>query len=195
MTASVPSIGRLVLRIFLWLTPCFAAWYFSAPYHAAVAGQLARLLVNPFISGRVTALEQPALDLIFVTTITVHPAPGQTALLVPEVNPLLYTYGLALFLALMFAAGARWWKIFAGVALLLPFQSWGIAFDVLAQLGVRVGPDIAAQAGLSGWRVETVALGYQLGSLIFPVLIPVMLWAGFNRLFIENVLRARARNS
>ena len=195
MTAGAPSLGKFVLRTFLWLPPCFAAWYFSAPYHAAVAGRLARLLVNQITSGIVSALEQPALDLVFVTTLKVHPAPGQTALLVPEVNPLLYTYGLAFFLALMLAERAKWWKILAGAALLLPFQCWGIAFDVLAQVGVKLGPEVSAQAGLSGWRAEAIALGYQLGILIFPILIPVMLWAGFNRLFIESVLRSQARNT
>ena len=100
MTAAAPSLKKFVLHTFLWLPPCFAAWYFSAPYHAAVAGRLARLLANQFTTGIVSALEQTGTVLVFVTTIKVHPAPGQTALLVPEVNPMLYTYGLALFLAL-----------------------------------------------------------------------------------------------
>jgi hypothetical protein len=195
MTAGSPSLGKFVLRTFLWLPPCFAAWYFSAPYHAALAGGLSRLWVDPFKSGIVSALEQQGPDLIFVTTIEVHPAPGQTALLVPEVNSLLYTYGLAFFLALMLAAGAKWWKILVGAALLLPFQSWGIAFDFLAQIGVKLGPDVAAQAGLSGWRAEAIALGYQIGSLIFPSLIPVVLWAVFSRPFIERVLRSQAPNT
>lgn len=195
MTAGAPSLGKFVLRTFLWLPPCFAAWYFSAQYHAAVAGGLARLWVDQFKSGIVSALEQQGPDLVFVTTIEVHPAPGQTALLLPEVNSLLYTYGLAFFLALMLAAGAKGWKILVGAALLLPFQSWGIAFDFLAQVGVKLGPDVAAQAGLSGWRAEAIALGYQIGSLIFPSLIPVVLWAVFSRPFIERVLRSQAPNT
>jgi len=39
---------------------------------------------------------------------------------VPEVNPLLYTYGLAFFVALMLAAGTKWWKILVGAVALLP---------------------------------------------------------------------------
>jgi hypothetical protein len=186
MTA--PSLGRFVLRTLLWLPPCFAAWYFSAQYHAAIAGGLARLLANQLTSGIVSALEQSGFDLVFVTTLEVHPAPGQTALLLPEVNPLLYTYGLALFLALMLATRAKWWKILVGAAVLLPFQSWGIAFDFLAQVGIKLGPEVAAQAGLLGWRSELIALGYQIGSLIFPSLVPVVLWAVSSREFIGSVL-------
>jgi len=194
MTEESPALGKFVLRTILWLPPCFAAWYFSAHYHAAFAGALARLLVDQFKSGIVSALEQPGIDLVFVTTLEVHPEPGLTALLLPEVNPLLYTYGLAFFLALMLAARARWWKILAGAVVLLPFQSWGIAFDFLAQVGVTLGPEVSAQAGLIGWRREAIALGYQIGNLIFPSLIPVVLWALFSRQFIENLLRSRSRN-
>ncbi len=192
MTAGASSLGAFVLRTILWLPPCFAAWYFSAQYHAAVVGWLARVLVNWFRPGIVSALEQQGFALVFVTTIEVHPAPGQTAVLLPEVNPLIYTYGLALFLALMLAARARWWQLLVGAAVLVPFQSWGIAFDFLVQVGVRLGPDVSAQSGVFGWRREAIALGYQVGSLIFPSGVPVVLWAAFSRQFIEGL---RIRNT
>ena len=187
MTTGAPMLKPFLLRTFLWLPPCFAAWYFSAPYHATLVGGLARRLVNVFAPGTVSALERSGLDLVFVTTLKVTPSPGQAALLVPEVNPLIYTYGLAFLLALMMAERAKAWKILVGFAVLLPFQVWGIAFDVLVQIGVRLGADVAAQAGLTGWRTEGVALGYQLGILIFPSLVPVVVWAASSRLFSESV--------
>lgn len=190
-----PALGLFVLRTLLWLPPCLAAWHASAKYHAALVGELARLLVNQWRSGIVSAVEQPALDLAFVTTLEVQSAPGRVGVLVPEVNPLLYTYGLAFFLALMLAARARGWAILAGAALLLPFQAWSVAFDFLAQVGIRLGPEVAAQAGLSGWRVEAIALGYQVGTLILPSLVPIVAWAAFNRPFIEGLLRPRSRST
>lgn len=192
MTRSVPSLGKFVLRTLLWLPPCFAAWYFGAQYHAAVAGRVARVLVDQIKPGLVSALEQSGFDLVFVTTIEVHPTPDQTAVLLPEVNPLLYSYGLAFFVALMLAARAKWWKILAGAALLLPFQSWGIAFDFLAQVGVRLGPEVSAQAGLLGWRSEAIALGYQIGSLLLPTVVPIMLWGVLSRPFLDEALRSQA---
>lgn len=184
--ANIPSLGRFVRRTFLWLPPCLAVWYFSAPYHAAIIGHIALPMVNLLTSGKVTALEQSGVDLVFVTSLVVYPVPEQPALLLPEVNPLIYTYGLAFFLALMLAEQAKVWKILAGAAILVFFQSWGVAFDVLAQIGVRLGPEVAAQSGLSGWRAELITLGYQLGALIFPSLVPVVLWAGGSRLFIDS---------
>lgn len=142
--------------------------------------------------GLVTALEQPGVDLAFVTTLQVTASAGQVGVLVPEVNPLLYTYGLAFFLALMLAARARWLTILAGTTLHLPFQAWGIAFDFLAQVGIKLGPAVSAQAGLGGWRVEAIAIGYQIGTLILPSLVPVILWAAFNRPFLSGLLRSPA---
>ncbi len=191
-TMEGPNLKRFVVRIFLWLPPCFAVWYFSGPLLASVAGGLARLMINTLTTGIVTAIERDGASLTFVTSLTVHPAPGQTALLLPEVNAFLYTYGLALFIALMLAERAAWWKIAAGAAAMLPFQSLGIASDVLAQVGLRLGPEVAAQAGVTGFRMEVVALVYQLGILIIPTLLPIMLWAVFSRLFLDVVFRSQA---
>ncbi len=147
MTAAVPSVGRFVLRTFLWLPPCFAAWYLGAQHVAPFFGALARMFVDLFRSGLVSALEQQGLDLVFVTTIEVHPAPGQIGVLLVEANPLVYTYGLPFFVALMLAARAKWWKILSGAVVLLPFQAWGIAFDFLAQI-VRTGAEVSRAGGL-----------------------------------------------
>jgi len=80
------------------------------------------------------------------------------------------------------------------VLILLLVQSWGIAFDLLAQLGIRMGPEVSAAAGLSGWQLEVIALGYQLGNLIFPSLAPVMVWVAFSRLFAGGVSGQRGEN-
>lgn len=180
------DLGRFVLRTVLWLPPCLAAWYFSAPYHAELVSGLARGVANVFHSGLVSGVERDGTNLVFVTRIQVPAEGGRTGVLVPEVNPLIYTYGLAFFVALMLASRARIWGLVAGAAALLPFQAWGVAFDFLAQL-VRAGPEIGARAGLAGGKLEAIALAYQLGSLIFPPVVPVLLWAAFNRSFIDRL--------
>jgi hypothetical protein len=191
MTKSAPALGTFVLRTFLWLPPCFAAWYLLAPFHSAVAAGFARFFIALFNAALITATEQQHIDLVFVTRLQVQQAPGQVGVLALEVNPLIYTYGLAFFLALMLAARARWWRLLAGAAVLLPFQGWGIGFDFLAQVGAKLGPEVAAQAGLLGAR-EAIALCYQLGNLVFPSLIPVVLFVAFSRPYIESLVPAAA---
>lgn len=187
MSSPALPLRTLLARVFLLLAPCFAAWYVAAPYHAAVAGRIAWGLIDQVRPHLVSGLEQSGATLTFVTTLQAAFAPGQAGDLVAEVNPLIYTYGLALFVALMLATRAKLWKTLAGAAILLPFQSWGIAFDLLAQVAVFFGPEISMRAGLSGWRAEALALGYQVGSLIFPSLVPVLLWAWFCRDFIARL--------
>jgi hypothetical protein len=181
------SVGSFVLRILAWLAPCFALWHFSAPYYGMLVGRLARLLVDSLHPGLVEAVERSGAELAFVTTLA-HSVGGRDAVLAPEVNPMVYTFGLAFFVALMLAARASPGRVLAGAALLMPFQAWGVAFDFLAQVGVRLGPEISRQAGFSDTGRELIALGYQAGSLIFPTLVPVLAWAAFNRGFIQTVL-------
>ena len=195
MIADSGSLKAFFIRAFLWLPPCFFVWYLTAPMHAAIAGWFARVIVNIVSPGVVSALERIGSTLAFVTTIKIYPAPGQAALLLPEVNALIYTYGLAVFLALMLAERAKLRKIAIGAVILLLFQSWGIAFDFLVQVGVRLGPEIATQANLRGWRVEGIALGYQLGVLIFPPLVPVILWAYLGTFFRNQLQRDSTRST
>lgn len=189
MTTAAPTLKWIALRTLLWLPICLSIWYFSAHYHTAIAGLLAHLMIDWYQPIIVTSLEQSGTSLEFVTTLKVQSDTGRIGLLVPEVNPLLYTYGLAFFVALMLAANSEWWKILLGAVILLPFQSWGIALDLLVQVGIKISPDVARQAGILGWHREAIALGYQIGNLIFPTLIPVILWVSFNRSLIEGLLR------
>lgn len=187
------TLARFVLRVFLWIPVCFAAWYASARYHSALTGWLSHVMIDVFEPGIVKAVERPGIDLVFVTRIPARAADGSAGMLEAEVGPLVYSYGLALFLALMLASRAAWWKLAAGAFALLPFEAWGIAFDFLAQVAVKLGPEVSAGAGFSGAQREAAVYGYQLGSLIFPPLAPVVLWAAFNRRYLEALLRAPGR--
>lgn len=182
------GLPAFVLRTFLWLPPCLGAWYLVAGPHGLLAAWLAGPLAGAFSPGLVTGVELEGRELSFVTRLTTRTASGETGVLVPEVNPLIYTYGLAFFVALMLAARPRLWAVIAGALALLPFQAWGIAFDLLLQVGVRLGPEVAAQARIGDWEREVIALGYQLGALILPPIVPVLLWAAFNRPFLEGVV-------
>lgn len=180
-----------VLRTFLWLPPCFALWYACAPALTGALGIVSAAMVDLLYPGLVTAIERHESVLTFVTTIKVHPSPGTTALLLPEVSSLLYTYGLPLYVALALAARAKWWTLIAGSMLLAPFQAWGIAFDFLSQVGIKMSLEIALQSGIHGAKREAIALGYQLGSLIFPTLAPVIVWAAGSRDFLAELLGSR----
>ena len=187
MSQAVPRLGSFVVRTFLWMPACFAAWYFTAPVHAAAAGWLARGGLAMFREGLIEKVERAGYQLAFVTSVEITQA-GQRGVLVAEVNALLYSYGLPLLAALVLASRMPWRSALACLALLLPIAAWGVAFDALVQV-IAQGQAVFGTAGLGGWRAEAIALGYQLGTLLLPALAPVLLWAAASRGFIARMLQ------
>jgi hypothetical protein len=171
------AIWRFASRTLLWLVPCLAGWYALAPFHARPVAWSARLVVDAISRGIVTGLEWSGRTVTFVTDVAVLTRSGERAVLAPELDPLVYTYGAAFFAALALASRMPISRLLLGIVVLLPFQAWGVAFEVLAEVGVKVAPAVAAQAGITGLTRQLVPLGFQLGSLIFPVLVPVVAWA------------------
>ncbi len=106
-------------------------------------------------------------------------------------NPLQHTFGIAFFLALLLAsrpAGLAW-KAVAGCAVLLALASMGLACDVMVRLGSLAAPSGGPVFAFNAAAREAIALGYQLGTLIFPTVIPVLLWGAMNRAALEKFLR------
>ena len=121
-------------------------------------------------------------------------------MLAAEVNGLVYAYGAPLLAALLLASRPAhwWWKLPAGLLALLPFQAWGICFTWLLQVAVVAGEQTRSQTRFGPWEANLVAAGYQLGFLILPTLVPVLLWLAFDRrvlagAMIEGALAADGR--
>jgi len=172
-------------RILAWLVPCLAAWYWLAPWLDRPAAWLAQGLVA--LHGELVAsIEIDGRLLDFVTRLAARTASGERGVVIVEVNPMLSTYGTPFLAALVLASRGGWRKLALGLAALLPFQAWSIAFDFLAQV-LRAGPETASQAGLVGWRAELTALAYQLGSLLFPTLAPVAVWVAMQARYVRQL--------
>jgi hypothetical protein len=165
-------------RALLWLPVCLAAWYFASPAFSWIGATVARPAIHA-AAGKVTAMKIDAAVVTYSVEIEEPYRWGRTprrAAVDLEVKTRLYTFGLPLFLALALAAreSRRSAAIAAGIAILAVVPAWGIAFDVLRQLGSAA--EIAPFISWPSWARESIALGYQLGSLLLPTLIPVALW-------------------
>jgi hypothetical protein len=172
-------------RALLWLPLCLAAWHFAAAPLSWIGATLARPAIHA-AAGKVTAMKLDASTATYTVQLEESYQPGRAPLLALvdlEVKPRLYTFGLPLFLALALAAreSRRLGAIAAGTAVLAVVPAWGIAFDALRQLGSA--PQLAAYISWPAWGREAVALGYQLGSLLLPTLVPVGLWLASARDF------------
>ena len=71
--------------------------------------------------------------------------------------------------------GRRWlW----GMLVLFGVQIFGVSTEILKILAFGAGVEAQKLLGFSAWGYEFLALAYQLGFLVLPPVVPVMLWFG-----------------
>jgi hypothetical protein len=165
-------MGSLVVRILLWFVPCVAGWYWLAPFADGVVASGARVLANLVVRDLVREVEVASGVVTFVTAMS---APAQAGVITVDANPRLFSYGFALFAAIVLGARARsaWWGLPLGIGVVALVAMWGVAFDLLAHL-VRSAPAALAARGVTQGTVNAIALGYQLGSLVLPAVVPAV---------------------
>ncbi len=171
----------LLLRMVAALLIAFVVWHFFADILHWPLRKLVDYLRHLFFAGTIGAIENTVG--LFVFPVRADPAAfgGKSAELLLEINPRLYTYGIPIFVALMLAARANARFVLLGLALLIPFQAWGVFFELLKCLALPTAHGMPKIQGLGGSIREFIVFGYQLGVLIFPTLLPVVLAAIFTR--------------
>ena len=99
-----------------------------------------------------------------------------------DLNPLKYGYCVPLYTALVLATDgddlvrALHWLL--GMVVLLAVQVFGISAEILKVIAFQLGADGRAALDFAPWGYETLVLAYQLGYLILPPVLPIMLWLG-----------------
>ena len=190
------TLPRFVLRVFGWLACALVVWWFASPLLAAPVALLADVFSRVALPDLVRIVEQHGDRVSFVTTL--HGASATTAaaasgLVADEVDLRHYTFGLPLLAALILAAGGpnvvR--KLLLGYALLLPFQTWGVVAEFLADVASGLGPGVASQTGFSAVEREAIAFAYQFGTLILPTVVPAVVWVLMHRRLVEGLAVSR----
>lgn len=169
--------AALVVRALLWLPVCLVAWYFAAGAFAWFPVKVASAAIDA-VAGKVEKVEIAQRFVAYSLAVQGPYRPGEMARAEArvEVPAATYTFGIAIFVALVLAAGG--WRAPArlalGVAILIPLPAFGIAFDALRQLGAE--RQLAALLAWGRGTREAIALGYQVGSLLLPTLAPIIAW-------------------
>ncbi|MEJ2404272.1 MAG: hypothetical protein P8171_08285 [Candidatus Thiodiazotropha sp.] len=195
-------VTRFVLNVVFWLLLCLFVWYALAPAISWPLAVLEDLLLGLLFSQQIEAVELLGSQLDVVTRIPLpaevlsqYPA-GMVGDLVVSINPLIYSYGLPLFSALVLATpggeSMKWRQWLIGLPLLLCGQLWGVTMDILKTLLFSFGPETAAHFSMGPLQREALALGYQLGSLILPSVLPLAIWIVLNREFLQTLVRSQA---
>jgi hypothetical protein len=197
----MPALRGFLLRTLVWLPICFAAWYFLSvlftPMLAALVGAALGGLFQSVIDGVVA----DGNALAVLTSIEVGVSPDSPAgEVVFEVNPLKYGYCVPFYTALVLATDADdlmrvlHWLI--GMAILLAVQVFGIGTEILKVIAFQLGDQGRSALGFAPWGYEALVLAYQLGYLILPPVVPVMLWLGqFGRRVADTSLFDRTQDA
>jgi hypothetical protein len=204
-------LKRFMLAAVLWLPLAFFFWFwFAAPLVWPVIA-MAKLVLLKAWPSLFTAVSQGADLLDAHGRVLGHPgylmqissgvlvnaaAPGQPAkfgFIEPVVNPMIYGYALPLFAGLVLATPLTRWRrtrqIALGCVVIWIAQAFGVVAESLKAVGLDAGQPGAEALQHAGIPPDAVALAYQFGYLILPVLVPAVLWIVCNRPFIEELIR------
>ncbi len=180
-----------ILRLAVFLPVCFVLWYYLAEYLLVPVGWLASAGADLVASGKLESVAVSGKALALETNLQVPAPDGRTGYLLLEINPLVYCWNLPLLMAMTLAAGMgnhlvmRMLVAWLG---LLPFQAWGVVFEFLKLTSLQFGPEISAQMGYGPFGRELIALGYQFGFLMLPVISASGIWIAMHRWFITKII-------
>ncbi|HRD34709.1 MAG TPA: hypothetical protein PLR02_10700 [Rhodocyclaceae bacterium] len=191
MASSLSVVGGFFTRALLWLIPALALWYWGAEWVVKPATWLAERAMLGLFPGWVLGVEAlPGGEIDLLTSLRMPAEQGMVGELSSTTRVLKFTHGIPFFVALMLACRSRglWWKLPLGLAVMVPFQAWGVCFEWLVDVAIMAGVQTQAQTGFGAWHANFFGIGAQLGYLIFPTLVPLMLWIAFEQGFVRTVV-------
>ena len=176
-------IGKFTLKALIWLPLCFGAWYFlSILFVLPVAAALDGLMSWAF-PDLVRAIKPDGNAVSITTQLTALQADLGAAVkadVVFTVNPLIYGYCVPFYTALVLAAPGHDSKTFGywiiGMLILFLVQLFGLAAEITKVLAFNINDEARERLGFSALGYEGLALVYQFGYLILPVVSPVLIW-------------------
>lgn len=186
-------LGELLILAVLWMVFGFMLWYYLSAFHGAPVRLMADEILSRLLgSGFWNIVPNPERHYLFQvqTHIPFQFPDGSREALGFIVNPLVYGYGLPLLFGLVMASGVSLLRklgvLLVGYLCVMLIQVWGVVWQTLKMLAFNFGPEahqLVIDAGISD---ELIALCYQLGVLIFPPLVPIILWVLANWTLIEQ---------
>ncbi len=186
-------LSELLILAFLWMVFGFMLWYYLSAFHGVPVRILANEILSRWLgSDFVNIIPNPDHHYLFQvqTRISFLFPDGSREALGFIVNPLVYGFGLPLLFGLVMASGVSFLRKMAtlliGYVCVMLIQVWGVVWQTLKMLAFNFGADAHQLVIDAGIPDELIAMCYQLGVLIFPPLVPVVLWVLANWALIEQ---------
>lgn len=170
-------------------------WWLLAPWVTYPVGVLSGFVLEQTVPMWVRSVEVRPGEIAVSTAVDI-PIPnggGRKAAAKLIGDPARFAYGLPILLALLLASWAVTRRpgivkrALLGYVLLLPAQAFSLVMFLLMQLAAAAKFDIRALR-VEAWQTEALAFGFQVGSLMLPTLVPVLVWLLLDRTFFMDVI-------
>lgn len=185
-------LHHFMLGVLIWFPAAFFIWYITATFHLAPVTLITAKLLNWLLPDAILWLRLDGHTLVLASNfghdasgVVVSP-PTEEDVLGFHLNPLIYTYSLPLLAALTLATPGKdkWVNLFWGLFLILPTTIFSMTFSVLKTLSFDIGTPFLLQQGISPTGADLIALGYQTGTLLLPMIAPLVIWVALHQAFI-----------
>lgn len=184
-------LAVFALSALAWIIGLTLLWSLVAQWTTWPATGLVKLALEQGAPGwvRVVRAEVSLVEVDTRIEVLVPNAGGRRAEIVVDAQPSRYAYGLPILLGLLLAA--RRPRLVArallGYVLLLPAQAFSISAYLLMQMVLAAQGDRVALK-VASWQLDAVAYAFQLGVLVVPTLVPVLLWLWLDKRFVAEVI-------
>ncbi len=186
-------LSEMLILAFLWMVFGFMLWYYLSAFHGVPvrilsSEILSRLLGDEFMN--IVPNPDHHYLLQVQTQLSFLFPDGSREALGFIVNPLVFGFGLPLLFGLVMASGVSMLRktgiLLLGYVCVMLVQVWGVVWQALKMLAFNFGPEAHQMVIDAGISEELIALCYQLGVLIFPPLVPIVIWVLTNWPLIEQ---------
>lgn len=186
-------LSELLILATLWMIFGFMLWYYLSAFHGIPVRMIASEILSHYLGDYfMDIIPNPDRHYLFQvqTRIPFQFPDGSREALGFIVNPLVYGFGLPMLFGLVMASGVSLLRklgiILGGYVAIMLVQVWGVVWQSFKMMAFNFGPETHQIITDAGIPDELIALCYQLGVLIFPPLIPVILWVLSNWELIEQ---------
>ena len=200
MRRFLSPLWRFALTAVVGVILITLVWSQVSRWAAYPVGLMAKAMLEESAPRWIRSVQAPPGELVQVDS-AISVANAQTGGRRIEISMLAepgrYAYGLPIFLALMLASrgsAGRGWRTLVGYALLLPVQAFSLVMFLLMEL-VRAAQRDARLLKITMGQLEAIVYGFQVGTLVLPTLVPVLIWLWLERRFVNEVLVSAWRES
>jgi hypothetical protein len=187
------KLSELLILGSMWMLFGFMIWFFLSAFHGAPARMASEAILGHVLgSDFYRIVVEPNQHFLYQveTHILFTFRDGTTDALGFIVNPLIFSYGLPLLFGLVMGSDVSWLRkaviMLIGYTVITMVQIWGVVWQSLKMLSFNFGEQSHTIVLSHGVSDGAIAMGYQLGTLIFPALAPIFVWVLCNRPLVEQ---------